>query len=80
MLQIEPSFLLSILLAQQEKINALNEKLSVDSQNSSKPPSQDFKFKKKKFWKIIFRNKFILSSRDVVVTELILNKEKKLYK
>ena len=46
MLYLEP--LLITLVAQQAQISELKEKLSVDSKNSSKPPSADFKKTKKK--------------------------------
>jgi transposase len=46
MMYLEP--LLITLVAQQAEIAALKEKLSVDSKNSSKPPSSDFKRSKKK--------------------------------
>lgn len=46
---LDINLLLNIIVLQKNKISELNEKLSVNSQNSSKPPSQDFKsFKKKK--------------------------------
>jgi transposase len=46
---IDTKFLLEIIILQQKKISELTEKLSTNSQNSSKPPSLDFKlFKNKK--------------------------------
>jgi len=47
MLEVYTSFL-DIIIKQQEEINKLNDKLAISSENSSLPPSVDFKRRKKK--------------------------------
>src|SRR6202140_4289437 len=42
------NFLLNIIVLQQDKISELSEKLSINSENSSKAPSQDFIKRKNK--------------------------------
>ncbi len=45
---LDIKFLLNIIALQQDKISELTDKLSINSQNSSKPPSQDFRIFKKR--------------------------------
>lgn len=51
------SFLTTTVIAQQQQIEKLNEKININSKNSSLPPSKDFKKKKNKIAKPKSKNK-----------------------